>query len=337
MYVALSHQLINAFLGAIGPAACVTTAIMCFMYYKTYEAIWADHVRISARWPAGNAAAAYHPPQPSAAAQKVKALVASRCGRKSAKAVDAEQPKQVEEAHTKQEEPEKAVGGRFKDGTLDVVHNFQFISAAAYTPLFFFCSIVSWILTFLVWLMLFIPLFFPTTRGIILGLLGTGLISPILSSMMEKMVIKQIVNGNNIKMPRVFMYYDIAMSFSAALTAAISGTFMRLISGLITAFCKLIFFDDPVLPARFGTADAGLSAYGALMKCRYMCIFDELGLSSTELEYKPSEEWLEVHNGGDDEQDPVPLGWQPTMITSEAGLRGAPEGAAGEAPPAAHN
>ena len=240
------------------------------MYYKTYEAIWADHVRISARWPVGKAAAAYHPPKPSAAAAKMKALVASRCRRKGAETVDAEQPNQVEdEAATKlDEEPEKAVGGRFKDGTLDIVHSFQFISAAAYTPLFFFCSILSWILTFFVYLMLFIPLFFPTTRSIILGLFGIGLLSPILSSVLEKLVIKQMVDGNTIKMPRAYMYYDIAMSFSAALTAAISGTFMRLISGLVTAFCKLLFFDDPVLPARFGTADAGLSAYGALLKCR---------------------------------------------------------------------
>ena len=246
----------------------------------------------------GKAAANYAAPKPSAAAAKVTALIATRCRKQPA--ADAEQlgeaaGDKLRDKDGKSAEPEKAVGGRFKDGTLDVVHNFQFISAAAYTPLFFFCSIVAWVLTFLVWLMLFIPLVFPTTRGIILGLLGTGLLSPVLSSLVEKMVIKQMVDGNNIKMPCAYLYYDIAMSFTAALTAAISGTFMRLISGLVTAFCKLLFFDVPVLPERFGTADAGLSAYGSLMKCRYMCIFGELGLGSAALEYKPSEEWLDAH------------------------------------------
>lgn len=134
--------------------------------------------------------------------------------------------------------------------------------------------------------MLVFALYFKTTRGIILGLFGASMIFPILLTMMEKFVISQVVSKNFIKMPRAYLYYDLCISFTVAMTAGLSAAFIRLISGIINAYLCLVTLSVPVLSGAFAAGDAGLATYGGLMKCRYMVIMEELGfISGHEVEY----------------------------------------------------
>jgi hypothetical protein len=130
--IALGHQMVDALLDSLGPAAVLTTAMMTVLYALTYKLIWEDHMKISARWPLGHAEANYSAPKPSPLVAKVKAALASKCAGRGAAAdkdggvAEAEEAKKPDtSADAPEQQPEKAVGGRFADGTLDIVHNFQ--------------------------------------------------------------------------------------------------------------------------------------------------------------------------------------------------------------------
>lgn len=136
---------------------------------------------------------------------------------------------------------------------------------------------------------------FKMTRTLILGLFGASMIVPILMGFLQSTVIKQIFNKSFVKMPRTYLWYDFCISFTLALTAGVSTAFVRLISGLISAYMKLVFLSEPVLPSQLGTADSGLAAYGGLMKTRYMVIMEELKfISHHQVEYTLAPEWVEA-------------------------------------------
>jgi len=287
------HSLVNAMLDAMGPAAVLSSALLTALYYKIFVNIWADHCRIAARWPKGRAAEWYNgAPKPNVLVLNLKAKLLTAVKAKSAddavaawndarvmaESAKAEAARRAECGIELPPQEERSVGGRFKDGTLDVVHQFSFPVAAAYAPMFFFCSVLSFLLSWILFELLLTALFFKTTRAIILGLFGTSMAFPVLMVLLEKFVVQQVVNKNEIKLPRTYLYYDLALAFSVAFTAGLSASFIRLITGLFSAYMKLVTLYDPVMPPALGTADAGLSVYGSLLKSRYMCIFEELAL-----------------------------------------------------------
>ena len=127
---------------------------------------------------------------------------------------------------------------------------------------------MSYILTFIICELIVTALFFKTTRTIILGLFGASAFFPIMLSLLEKYIISRVVSKNFIKLPRVYLYYDLIISFTVAMTAGLSAAFIRLISGLITAYFRLVTLQIPVLTGALASGDSGLSTYGGLMKCR---------------------------------------------------------------------
>ena len=284
-FIATLHDIIWAFLNAAGPAACVATTMLTFVYYKIYCVIWVDHLKISARWAPGKAAAFYDAPKPSTLMPKLKAMF---------RKADAEAPAPADPPPPVADEPiiEKSIGGRYADGALDIVHNFAYPGAAIYPPLFFFTSVLAYILVWIIWELIFMAFIFKMTRTLILGLFGASMVVPILMGVLESTLIKQIFVKSTIKLPRTYLLYDFCISFTLALTAGVSNAFTRLITGLISAYLKLVFLSEPVLPSQLGTSDAGFSAYGGLMKTRYMVIMEELKLVSHHyVTYTPAPEW----------------------------------------------
>ena len=147
--IRLLHDIINALLDSLGPAACISSIILTYLYAQTYVLIWQDHVLISRRWPPGRAAEFYNAPVPSPLAGKIKGKVMA-CMRKCrarGKKVEEEEKAVAEQPPKDAVLVEKSVGCRFEDGTLDIVHTFQYVAAAAYPSTLFFCSILSYLLT----------------------------------------------------------------------------------------------------------------------------------------------------------------------------------------------
>jgi hypothetical protein len=156
-----------------------------------------------------------------------------------------------------------------------------------------------------------------------LGLFGASAFFPLITTLLEKYLVSRIVSGNNLKMPRAYLYYDLVLSFSIAITAGLSSAFIRLISGLFTAYTKLVMFQMPVMPDSMGTSDAGLSSYGSLMKCRYLCIFEELGLVDGHfVEYTPSEEWYDTQRKLEVEHEAEVVGPRKRDVSYDTEARG---------------
>ena len=87
------------------------------------------------------------------------------------------------------------------------------------------------------------------------------------------------------------------------------------------------------MPPALGTADAGLSVYGSLLKSRYMCIFEELALvRHRSVEYSDAPEAaiiasarqaaLEADEGNKSKEN-TPIAAAPSSFDSEAAGKGA--------------
>jgi hypothetical protein len=171
----------------------------------------------------------------------------------------------------------KPVAGRLPDGTLDIHVSFQFTNVTDYLSLFLINSCMCFISLTLLFTVLFFLLVFPKTRGWAAGLLfGGPLFKALWKTVRNKLLSCCVVKDNHVYSARALLWFDFLYSLTFGAFVGLGGAFARFTLGVIHLLCKLVLFADPILPHRLSFFDSAYGSYGALMKCRYMSLFDAL-------------------------------------------------------------
>jgi hypothetical protein len=171
----------------------------------------------------------------------------------------------------------KPVAGRLPDGTLDIHASFQFTNVTDYLSLFLVNSFMCFVSLTLLFTVLFFLLVFPKTRGWAAGLLfGGPLFKALWKTVRNKLLSCCVVKDNHVYSARGLLWFDFLYSLTFGAFVGLGGAFARFALGVIHLLCKLVLFADPILPHRLSFFDSAYGSYGALMKCRYMSLFDAL-------------------------------------------------------------
>jgi hypothetical protein len=171
----------------------------------------------------------------------------------------------------------KPLAGRLPDGTLDIHASFQFTNVTDYLSLFLVNSFMCFVSLTLLFTVLFFLLVFPKTRAWAAGLLfGGPLFKALWKTVRNKLLSCCVVKDNHVYSARALLWFDFLYSLTFGAFVGLGGAFARFTLGVIHLLCKLVLFADPILPHRLSFFDSAYGSYGALMKCRYMSLFDAL-------------------------------------------------------------
>ena len=176
---------------------------------------------------------------------------------------------------------ESAVGGRFKDGTLDIVGSFSMVSAANYVPLILVNAIFSYFCACNLLFLLFFLFRWSVTRLYIVGVLIVTPLTVVAWRQINLLALSLcVVKGNNILAERALMIIDVLSTFTIGLVIGIGTAIGRFFMGICILILRLLVFQTPVAPGRLAVLDAAFGSYGASMKCRYSAVFEDEALRS---------------------------------------------------------
>ena len=278
--LAACKTVLDSLLDVLGPAALAAFLLTSFCLKRSFDFLWEDHLKIAARWPL---------PQPAEASQSyVPESMLEEHLLSPAPADDTLVPpatvllSSIPAAAVPPTEPTFfSRSGRLEDGTLDVVGNFQLLSACQFVGLLFVNAVFSYSCLFALFYTLFLLIRLPWTRVWILTALLASPIASFIGKQIRFFCLSYfLANGNRVVSPRLLLWWDTLNTFGPGAVLAVGAAFQRFLLGTVHLFCKLLIFQVPILPERLALFDAGFGIYGSLMKARYASIFlDDARLS----------------------------------------------------------
>lgn len=147
---------------------------------------------------------------------------------------------------------------------------FSFSGAFSFVPFFVTNTALAYLQCFAVIFAVTALLEIQIVRSFIATTLATAVLSVFVPLIIRMLLLGWLIADNTrIKHPRIFMLFDAAFSLTVGIVLGASQALLRMCLVMAWSVMRSTQLHARLLPPRLAALDAGYSAHGALLRCRY--------------------------------------------------------------------